>query len=88
MIRADTASWTDPTLLEAGWYPPGIKSHAEKRLRYYAERFSGNKGPLREVVAATLGQRSSIHLFIFLFDTRMSPFVRWKRGGRSWRLSP
>ena len=55
MIRADTASWTDPTLLEAGWYPPGIKSHAEKRLRYYAERFNGSKSPLREVVATALG---------------------------------
>jgi len=40
MIRVGTASWTDPTLLEAGWYPPGVKSHAEKRLRYYAERFN------------------------------------------------
>ena len=40
MIRVGTASWTDPTLLEAGWYPPGVKGNAEKRLRYYAERFN------------------------------------------------
>ena len=40
MIRVGTASWSDPTLLETGWYPPGVKSHAEKRLRYYAERFN------------------------------------------------
>ena len=34
-----TASWTDPGFIKAGWYPPEVKSDAEARLRYYAERF-------------------------------------------------
>jgi uncharacterized protein YecE (DUF72 family) len=33
-----TASWTDPTLLKAEFYPPEAKS-AEARLRFYAEHF-------------------------------------------------
>lgn len=37
--RVGTASWTDPTLLAAGFYPPGAAT-AEARLRYYAERFT------------------------------------------------
>ncbi|MGA8112527.1 MAG: DUF72 domain-containing protein [Actinocatenispora sp.] len=44
-ILVGTASWTDRTLLESGWYPPGADS-AEKRLGYYATRF-----PLVEVDA-------------------------------------
>jgi uncharacterized protein YecE (DUF72 family) len=36
--RVGTASWTDPTLLATGFYPPTAKS-AEARLRYYAEHF-------------------------------------------------
>lgn len=42
-VRVGTASWTDPTLLESGWYPPEADS-PEKRLRYYARQF-----PLVEV---------------------------------------
>jgi uncharacterized protein YecE (DUF72 family) len=42
-ILVGTASWTDKTLLESGWYPPGVTS-AEDRLRFYAEQF-----PLVEV---------------------------------------
>jgi len=38
-----TASWTDRTLIESGWYPPGVTTPAE-RLGYYASRF-----PLVEV---------------------------------------
>ncbi|CAF0691895.1 DUF72 domain-containing protein [Candidatus Methylacidithermus pantelleriae] len=38
-IFIGTASWTDPTLLESGWYPPEV-STAEERLRYYARSFS------------------------------------------------
>jgi uncharacterized protein YecE (DUF72 family) len=41
--RVGTASWTDPTLIESGWYPPEANT-AEKRLRYYARQF-----PLVEV---------------------------------------
>lgn len=33
-----TASWTDKSLVQSGWYPTGVSS-AEARLRYYAERF-------------------------------------------------
>lgn len=36
--RIGTASWTDPTLLKAGFYPSKAKT-AEARLRFYAERF-------------------------------------------------
>src|SRR6516162_1769814 len=44
-IRVGTASWTDRTLIESGWYPPEA-NNAEKRLRYYARQF-----PLVEVDA-------------------------------------
>ena len=36
-VRIGTCSWADKGLLEV-WYPRGV-STAEKRLRYYAERF-------------------------------------------------
>lgn len=36
--RVGTASWTDPTLLRAGFYPATTKT-AEARLRFYAEHF-------------------------------------------------
>lgn len=42
-IRIGTASWTDPSLLAAGWYPQGATS-AEDRLKFYAANF-----PLVEV---------------------------------------
>ena len=42
-IRVGTASWTDRTLIESGWYPPEA-NNPEKRLRYYARQF-----PLVEV---------------------------------------
>ncbi|HZN19370.1 MAG TPA: DUF72 domain-containing protein [Micromonosporaceae bacterium] len=44
-ILVGTASWTDKTLLESGWYPPEANT-AEKRLAYYATQF-----PLVEVDA-------------------------------------
>jgi uncharacterized protein YecE (DUF72 family) len=44
-IRVGTASWTDRTLLESGWYPPDASSPA-RRLQFYAGRF-----PLVEVDA-------------------------------------
>ena len=37
-VLTGTASWTDPTLLESGWYPEGADTPAE-RLQYYASRF-------------------------------------------------
>jgi uncharacterized protein YecE (DUF72 family) len=42
-ILIGTASWTDKTLIESGWYPPDAKS-AAKRLEFYASQF-----PLVEV---------------------------------------
>ncbi|GAB2954324.1 DUF72 domain-containing protein [Micromonospora polyrhachis] len=44
-IAVGTASWTDRTLIESGWYPPGVDT-AEKRLAHYARQF-----PLVEVDA-------------------------------------
>lgn len=44
-VEVGTASWTDRTLIESGWYPPEA-STPEKRLRYYARQF-----PLVEVDA-------------------------------------
>ncbi|WP_341715964.1 DUF72 domain-containing protein [Micromonospora sp. FIMYZ51] len=44
-IRVGTASWTDRTLLDSGWYP-GKADTPEKRLAYYARQF-----PLVEVDA-------------------------------------
>ncbi|WP_068923033.1 DUF72 domain-containing protein [Planobispora rosea] len=44
-ILVGTASWTDRSLLDSGWYPPGVSTPAE-RLAYYAARF-----PLVEVDA-------------------------------------
>ena len=37
-IRVGTASWTDKTLIESGWYPPEA-NNPEKRLRYYTRQF-------------------------------------------------
>ena len=38
-IRVGTAGWTDKSLIDSGWYPPGAGT-PEKRLRYYASQFS------------------------------------------------
>ena len=37
-VRVGTASCTDRTLLESGWYPPEADT-PEKRLRFYARQF-------------------------------------------------
>lgn len=44
-VLVGTASWTDRTLVESGWYPPGVNT-AAGRLQYYAGQF-----PLVEVDA-------------------------------------
>ncbi|MFC4147776.1 DUF72 domain-containing protein [Micromonospora mangrovi] len=44
-IKVGTASWTDRTLLDSGWYPQSADT-PEKRLAYYARQF-----PLVEVDA-------------------------------------
>jgi uncharacterized protein YecE (DUF72 family) len=38
-VRVGTASWTDRTLIESGWYPPEADT-PERRLRYYARQFA------------------------------------------------
>jgi uncharacterized protein YecE (DUF72 family) len=38
VIKVGTCSWTDPTILKSGWYPPEASS-AEQRLQYYASQF-------------------------------------------------
>jgi uncharacterized protein YecE (DUF72 family) len=48
-IEVGTASWTDKTLLESGWYPPAADT-AERRLAYYAKQF-----PLVEVDSTYYG---------------------------------
>jgi uncharacterized protein YecE (DUF72 family) len=48
-VLVGTASWTDKTLLESGWYPSDVKT-AEQRLAYYADRF-----PLVEVDSTYYG---------------------------------
>lgn len=48
-IEVGTASWTDRTLIESGWYPSEVDT-PEKRLRFYAERF-----PLVEVDSTYYG---------------------------------
>ncbi|CAA9266094.1 MAG: FIG003003: hypothetical protein [uncultured Chloroflexi bacterium] len=37
-ILIGTCSWTDPTILKSGWYPPEASS-AEQRLAHYASKF-------------------------------------------------
>jgi uncharacterized protein YecE (DUF72 family) len=48
-IEVGTASWTDKTLLESGWYPPSADT-PERRLGYYAKQF-----PLVEVDSTYYG---------------------------------
>jgi uncharacterized protein YecE (DUF72 family) len=48
-IRVGTASWTDKTLLDSGWYPQ-TANNPEKRLGYYARQF-----PIVEVDATYYG---------------------------------
>ncbi|HEY6959073.1 MAG TPA: DUF72 domain-containing protein [Candidatus Limnocylindria bacterium] len=38
-MKVGTCSWTDPTLLESGWYPADVAKKPDERLRYYSERF-------------------------------------------------
>lgn len=62
-IKVGTASWTDRTLLESGWYPDGADT-PEKRLAFYAERFplvevdSTYYSPPAEQTAALWAQRT------------------------------
>jgi len=71
-IEVGTASWTDRTLLESGWYPKAANT-AEKRLAYYAERFpvvevdSTYYGPPSERTARLWAQRTPEH---FTFNVK------------------
>src|SRR5881275_62760 len=38
-LKVGISSWTEPTLIKSGWYPPDATT-AEDRLRYYASKFS------------------------------------------------
>ena len=38
-VRIGTASWTDPTMVEAGVFYPPDATNAEDRLRFYADQF-------------------------------------------------
>jgi uncharacterized protein YecE (DUF72 family) len=51
-IQVGTASWTDKTLIESGWYP-STADNPEKRLAFYARQF-----PLVEVDATYYGPPS------------------------------
>jgi uncharacterized protein YecE (DUF72 family) len=65
-IEVGTASWTDKTLLESGWYPATADT-AEKRLAYYATRFpvvevdSTYYGPPAEQTTRLWAQRTPDH---------------------------
>jgi len=48
-VLVGTASWTDPTLLKSGWYPPEVRT-PERRLQYYSEEF-----PIVEVDSSYYG---------------------------------
>ena len=62
-ILVGTASWTDKTLLDSGWYPPEA-DNPEKRLAYYAKQFplvevdSTYYGPPAEATAARWADRT------------------------------
>lgn len=71
-ILTGTASWTDKTLLESGWYPAGSKT-PEKRLVYYASEFpivevdSSYYAPPSERNAALWVERTPAH---FTFNVK------------------
>lgn len=62
-ILVGTSSWTDPTLLESGWYPADATS-AEARLRAYASRF-----PLVEVDSTYYGMPSERNSILWVERT-------------------
>lgn len=65
-LLVGVSSWTDKTLLESGWYPPGIKT-AEARLQYYAERF-----PIVEVDSTYYGMPSERNSALWVERTEPS----------------
>lgn len=65
-LLVGTAGWTDRTLIDSGWYPPGIDTPA-KRLEFYADTFplvevdATYYSPVSERVAALWTQRTPQH---------------------------
>src|SRR5689334_3961903 len=65
-IEVGTASWTDKTLLESGWYP-STADNPEKRLAYYARQFplvevdSTYYGPPNEQTTKLWAERTPAH---------------------------
>src|SRR3954466_3392726 len=65
-IQVGTASWTDKTLLESGWYPQ-TADNPEKRLAYYARQFpvvevdSTYYGPPNEHTTPLWAERTPKH---------------------------
>jgi uncharacterized protein YecE (DUF72 family) len=65
-VTIGTASWTDRTLLESGWYPRTADT-PEKRLAHYAKRFplvevdATYYSPLAERTAELWVQRTPVH---------------------------
>jgi uncharacterized protein YecE (DUF72 family) len=65
-IEVGTASWTDRTLLESGWYPQ-TADNPEKRLAYYARQFpvvevdSTYYGPPSEQTTRLWAERTPPH---------------------------
>src|SRR5919197_4144608 len=54
------SSWTEPTLIKSGWYPPDANT-AEERLRYYASRF-----PIAEIDSTfyAIPNEKTAHLWV------------------------
>lgn len=59
-IKVGISSWTEPTLIKSGWYPPDANS-AEERLRYYASRF-----PIAEIDSTfyAIPNEKTAHLWV------------------------
>ena len=80
-VRLGTCSWADDGLLKA-WYPRGV-STAEKRLRYYAERFDVVEVdspyyalPDPSVTARWVGRTPAA----FTFHVKASAAMTWHEG--------
>lgn len=80
-VRLGTCSWADEGLLKA-WYPRGV-STAEKRLRYYAERFDTVEvdSPFYALpdpdVTRRWAERTPDH---FTFHVKASAAMTWHEG--------
>ena len=59
-IKVGISSWTEPTLIKSGWYPPDANT-AEERLRYYASRF-----PIAEIDSTfyAIPNEKTAHLWV------------------------